>query len=158
MVIIKRATTDKLNELLKLYTNLENYYKIKLSAEEKTQWCGETLKLINNTKLGGVFIALESNRIIGYLSYYFVKGTMKPLKDCVFLNELYVKSKYRKKGVATKLIQSLFRIRIPAFVKRFSVTTSPQVNKVINFYENLGFQIKGKTKAGNVKLEKNLVQ
>lgn len=72
------------------------------------------------------------------------------------MSELYVKPRHRKKGVATKLIRRLFRIRLPSFVKRLTVTALPKATGVIQLYEKLGFRIRGKTRAGNIKLEKEL--
>lgn len=157
VMIIRKARIGDLKVIFRLYLALEKHYDVEPSSDEKVKWKRETLDLIKKSEKGGVLIAVEGNAIVGYLSYYFVRGVCGPLRDCVFLSELYVKSRYRKMGVAGKLVRRFFRLGLPDFVKRYVVTTSFEAGNVICFYEKMGFVRKSKTKAGNVKLVRELV-
>ncbi len=152
---IKISDKTHLKIIYSLWLRLQKFYGHNPSAKQKEQWLQESIWLINHPKEGGILIAVESNEIIGYLSYAIINKRWG-LNNCVFLDSLFVVPSFRKKGVATKLIKKLFEIRLPSFAQKIIVTAHPQAKLAISLYENLGFTNIGKTLAGNIKLEKSI--
>ena len=155
-MLIRHATAGNLDEIYPLWKALETFYDNDPSNKACHKWRKNTLSLIKNLKSGGLYIALKKKKIIGYLSYQFVKRKNGPLEHCVFLSELYVIPSARNLGVATKLINRLFQEKLPSFIAKYAVTTHPKAANVIKLYTRMGFNKVGKTKAGNVLLEKRL--
>ena len=55
-----------------------------------------------------VLIAVADDSIVGYIAYSFI-WSLYANKDFVWLDDLYVEKSYRKRGVATKLMQAMCR-------------------------------------------------
>ncbi len=90
----KKYLYDTLNNTLELrgYDQGEAYSK---------RWIHE---VINDQKRNIVLVAEESKKIQGFLIAHILAG-----KD-IFLNDIYVYPQYRKKGIASSLMNNLHKI------------------------------------------------
>ncbi|XP_017785872.1 PREDICTED: diamine acetyltransferase 2 [Nicrophorus vespilloides] len=80
------------------------------------------------------YVAEVNNKIIGYTLYYICYSTW--IGKSIFLEDLYVKDKYRKQGIGKKLILTIAKLAYETSSRLdFHVLSW---NPAIEFYKSLG--------------------
>jgi ribosomal protein S18 acetylase RimI-like enzyme len=126
-----------------------DYYELKkLECAENTLLTKETvgvplkLKEDFNKSLTGErkdkILFAKSGKIIAYVRYAL---DTRPEKRRVFIADLFVKKGYRKKGIATKLIQKIFQLSKRKKLNKVRLKVLPNNEKAIKLYEKLGFNL-----------------
>lgn len=140
MVIQKvnsREDTIECNELLtKLIINEATYDK-NLRTDYKVK---EYFENIYENKNNALFIAKEENNIAGYAYCKIITSENGPqIYNIVLLDGLYINEKYRKQGIATKLIEECKKWAVNIGAKIFEVNVLAENEKAIELYRKVGF-------------------
>lgn len=87
------------------------------------------------------FIAIEDNKVVGYLAGGLTKGEdYRNLPKVAELDNTFVLKEYRNSGVGTKLYDEFIKWCKSKKVKIIKVQATAQNNKAINFYRKNGFE------------------
>ncbi|KKQ28068.1 MAG: Acetyltransferase, GNAT [Candidatus Magasanikbacteria bacterium GW2011_GWC2_37_14] len=141
----KLATINDTKILLKLNSLLD------LEEKNKKEKISEAVK----KKL--IWVAECDKKIVGYVLVRLFDKMHEQLPNSVFLSDLCVLDNYRGQGIGRMLVQKTLDKKYPKQYHYFSLTHDPKEKDLTNFYKTFGFKVKGKTKAGNVKLVKNII-
>lgn len=142
-MIFQKANLDDYQEILKL-SNI--FDPSETDREEK----------IKQALDGGfVWVAKDSERVVGYVLCQIFGADHKELPNSVFISDLFVLDSHRKQGIGRQLLQTVLAFDFPVNYIHFSITHDPEEKHLSDFYKSFGFEIVGKTKAGNVKMIKN---
>jgi len=85
------------------------------------------------------FVVLENDRIIGYATYFYAYYTW--IGKSMYMDDLYVKSEYRGKGIGASLIKSVIEKAKEDKCKKLRWQVSEWNKPAIDFYKNLGAAI-----------------
>lgn len=96
---IFEATTFDLDQLSELFNEYRKFYKQQDDLESAKKFLSERIK----NKDSVVFVAVDENLLVGFVQLYPLFSSVQ-MKKLWLLNDLFVQSDYRKKGVATELI------------------------------------------------------
>jgi predicted acetyltransferase len=143
---IKLLKQENRSDLESLMTLLDIYY----SSEVKDR---KTIskKFIEKEKAWGYFL---NNELVGYvLIEYFAKDHMN-FTNSVFLSELFVLEKHRRKKIGLELVNYILNLEFPSIFSSIFVTHSPEEVYLTNFYKKCGFKFNRILNSGNVALEK----
>lgn len=146
---IQLATLKDEEVIIKLHSSLYADDKTKTLAEIKKE-VGVALK----DKL--VWVAKLNKDIIGYVLCELFDKKHRYFPNSIFIDGLYLKEEYRKKGVGRRLVEMIFTNKFPKQYTYFSITHDPAFVHLTDFYKSLGFVETGKTDAGNIMMIKKL--
>jgi ribosomal protein S18 acetylase RimI-like enzyme len=91
-------------------------------------------------KSGNIWIALDDNKIIGYLCGDLVKAeSYRNLPLAAELESMFILDEYRSKGIGKMLYDKFLKWCEVNNVKKVRVQASAQNNLAIKFYKKLGF-------------------
>lgn len=101
MFTIRRADSHDLNQLIPLLDNYRIFYRRTSAINEVADFLSERL----NNKDSIIFIAIDeaTNKAIGFTQLYPTFTTTR-LQKALILNDLFVESIYRGKGISKQLI------------------------------------------------------
>ncbi len=97
--MIKKATIHNLDEISNLFDLYRQFYSQPANIAEAKRFLNE--RLINNESV--IYIAEIESSIAGFVQLYPV-FTSVGLRRSWLLNDLFVKKDFRKRGIATELI------------------------------------------------------
>jgi ribosomal protein S18 acetylase RimI-like enzyme len=109
----------------------------------------EFAELVNNKS---IYVAQDEDKIIGYVIFN-IKEQQKegyPYRKVLHLDVVGVDESCRGKGVGQKLIKFLLEVCKDNDFTDFELTVSPENEKAIKFYEELGMKVK------NIKYQMNI--
>ncbi len=113
---------------------LEDHPDQALSDEQVERTLDEFLR---HPEKGAVLLLLEKGAVLGYsILVYFWSNEMGG--DIVNIDELFVKSEHRGKGLGTAFVKSLIEDRFKDCV-RIELVTTPQNERARKLYSSLGF-------------------
>lgn len=92
---------------LEQVTYLLNDYRIFYNKDSDIESCKKFLQERYNNKESQIFVAEQSNKIIGFVQIYPVFSTVN-LQKAYILNDLYVSEAGRGSGAGTQLIEKTF--------------------------------------------------
>ena len=142
---IRKATMEDLQEILNLNDGLLEHEKV-YDVDSYVQDCSFSKANIEYfsdlIKTQFVIVAILKEEIVGYLAgsiyqddtYSFYEGITGEIEN------MFVREKYRKLGVGTKLLNSFFDWCKRKNVKRCFVTALPDNKNAMEFYKNNGFE------------------
>ena len=118
----KKDFEEVINLVRKLYgeKNLKKIHK---------NWGKEYLKLLKD-----IFVLKEDNKIVAYIS-------IDKNENSIYIADLYVLSEYRRKRIATKLIDYVEQIRRKNHKKYLRVDVRRKDKLAVKFYKKLNFVI-----------------
>jgi ribosomal protein S18 acetylase RimI-like enzyme len=94
---------------------------------------------IRNKENGEVIVALDGDRIVGYITVYVrVQSDHWEVKKIGVISGLMVHPAYRRMGIATQLLAAAENIFKRGSVKHFTVYTAVNNQGAIKFYEKCG--------------------
>ena len=133
MKIIK-AELSHLDDLIPLFNDYRIFYKQESDTEAAKMFLKERL-----TKQDSVIYIAYSNQVaVGFTQLYglFSSVAMKPM---YLLNDLYIDSKYRNKGIGAALIKKSKTLCIEKNYNGIIIQTAFD-NPAQHLYQRLGFQ------------------
>lgn len=87
------------------------------------------------------FVAVnDDNNVIGFVDGYIPEDEWWYKEPVAYLDHIVVDKKYRKKGVASKLIEKFEEIVKENNVKRIKLNAFPDNTPAINLYTKFGFK------------------
>ena len=123
-VKIRKAEIEDKEQILKLVKRLYS----RSAPKNVEAWKKYYGKLKNQA-----LIAEVNKKIIAYLAYI-------PYRDALYIADLYVTSKYRRKGIATKLIKTVEKIKKKLKKSYLKVNVRKKDLRARKFYIKLGFK------------------
>ncbi|XP_045163587.2 uncharacterized protein LOC123527917 [Mercenaria mercenaria] len=133
-VKIREAIPDDCEQIAVMIQELADYEKI----SEETNVTADQLRKdgFEEQKWFHCFVAEDEDNLIGYALYYFCYSTWVGVKT--YLEDLYVKSAYRNKGIGTKLFRSVARAAVERKCTRLDWTVLGWNKTSIDFYKKTG--------------------
>jgi ribosomal protein S18 acetylase RimI-like enzyme len=145
-VKIRKATQHDIEDILKLKIKLKNqdiktdpYLKPVDEAEDiYKKYLVHDLKMQNIDRI--ILVAVEDGKIIAYIRGLLVKTLhIFNVKLRGIIDNLYVEEKYRKKGIAKKLIDELIKWFKEKNVDVMTLHVYPHNSRAIALYKKFGF-------------------
>ena len=99
-IIIREANINDLNPLSTIF----DHYRIFYHKESDVTAVSDFLFQRMNNKESTIFIAMEDDKIIGFVQLYPLFSSTR-MKRLLLLNDLFVAENHRGKGVSTLLIE-----------------------------------------------------
>ena len=146
---IRKAKKSDLNQYVSLVGVSNKEYekiigkKIKFRNEEIIRDFNKYTRSKNKI----ILVSLNKRKIIGYLVASIKTG---------HIDFLYVSNRFRKRGVAKRLIRVYSRILQKKRVKRIRLEVNPRNKKAIKFYEKIGFKNLGLIRKSKIGFEYEL--
>lgn len=124
------------------FKEISEIQKIDKIAHKEIKWWNLAKKseLINVNKKELLFAIIDKNKIIGFINYEFRKSFENKVvkKNIIFLNDIYVLSKYRKQSIAKKsILESIKLLKVKYKIKKVKLESPLRLKE---FYEKLGFE------------------
>ena len=88
------------------------------------------------------FVAMEGNKIVGFISTIFYKTFFHP-GGTVLINELVIDKAFRGKGIGMRLISEIKEIAKQRRMNEIEAGTTFNNKKAINFYKKAGLTDEG---------------
>jgi len=137
VAVIRRMGLGDVEEVLKMRSSLDTLYAVDRP--------GPTMTLEDLTPLARgpemhlrVLVAEVEGKVVGFIDYVIPRSPFMPLKDAVYIGELFVKPEHRRRGLGRALVQrviQLARENADKWKARRVVTNAGDRA----FYERLGF-------------------
>lgn len=156
-ILIRKANENDLEDIRKLNYKLfeleYNYFDPALNMEWTFSSIGENY-FKDTIKNGIVLLAIEDNKIIGYLAgsinikLSYVTKTLAELDNC------YVEEEYRNQGIGKQLLEEFKKYCLSQGIEEIKVTCSAKNTNARKFYESNkfeNFEITYKMKIGSEK-------
>jgi ribosomal protein S18 acetylase RimI-like enzyme len=142
---IRKAKEEDLKEYLKLKAEESKEYKIIIGEEIKIPPINKLTKEFNEFVESPnliIFVVEENKKLIAYINSKIHKSFWSKRG---YIDDLFVLKTYRKKGVATKLINEFIKFLEDKKINELQLSVSIKNKKAIELYEKLGFEIISKT-------------
>lgn len=130
---ITQANIEYLEDLVPLFNDYRIFYKQKSNEQLASQFLKDRIQ--NNESI--IFMAYVNNEAVGFTQLYplFSSVSMKPM---YLLNDLFVKSNFRGKGIGEALINKAKALCETQQNKGLALQTATD-NPAQKLYERLGF-------------------
>ena len=115
---------------------------------------GKEEKIKRAIDAGHLWVAKNGKDIVGYILVELFGADHHQLPNSIFLADLFVLDTCRGQGIGTKLVEHALKTLYPAEYTYFSLTHDPDEKHLTDFYQAFGFEVMGKSKAGNVMMIK----
>ena len=108
-------------------------------------------QMIRDQKSFGCLVACEGEEIVGYALYFF--GYYSWTGKSLYMDDLYVKERYRGRNIGTKLLDSLIEIAKKENCTKVRWQVSNWNRKAIEFYTKKGAEFDDIERNCDLKLE-----
>jgi GNAT superfamily N-acetyltransferase len=137
-VAIRKVTPARIPELLKLIRELAKFERL----GHEVQATVESLRkhLCGSKPAAGALIVECDGKLAGYAVYFFTFSTFVG-RPGIWLDDVYVRPKFRHLGVGRRLIEAVARIGARRNCGRFEWTVLNWNKKALDFYVRLGAQV-----------------
>ena len=133
MIKIRKAIPGDEATIFELIKELALYEKEPL---EVTNTASDLKQHLFEDSICHSIVATDNNQIIGFALYYISYSTWKG--KCLYLEDFYVKEKYRKQGIGAQLFNETINIAKSIKAKRMDWQVLSWNELAINFYKKLG--------------------
>lgn len=135
MNTITPLSRNEVPELLELIGELARFEKL----EQELQ---ATVGVLENSFFGpqpaaGAFLARCEGKLAGYAIYFFTFSSFIG-RAGIWLEDLYVRPEFRKRGLGLDLIQAVARVGVERNCGRYEWTALDWNERALNFYDKLG--------------------
>jgi GNAT superfamily N-acetyltransferase len=135
MNTITPLTRSEVPQLLELIRELAEFEKL----EQELQ---TTVPILENSFFGpqpaaGAFLARCNGKLAGYAIYFFTFSSFIG-RAGIWLEDLYVRPEFRKRGLGLDLIKAVARVGVERNCGRFEWTALDWNENALNFYDKLG--------------------
>jgi GNAT superfamily N-acetyltransferase len=133
--VITKITPARIPELLKLIRELARFEHLEHEVESSV----ETLRksLCGPRPAAGALLADCDGKLAGYAIYFFTFSSFIG-RPGIWLEDLYVRPKFRHRGLGRRLIESVAMIGAKRNCGRFDWTVLNWNQKALDFYLGLG--------------------
>lgn len=139
--VIRLLKNQDLPDLVKLARAYWSFEKI--TGFRPNRYQRIATRILKNASLGRIWIALEGDRLIGYLIVVFLMS-LEYGGMAAEIDELYVDGSERGGGVGKALLRAAGRELLQKGVVQVSLRVGKSNSKGIRFYKNLGFRQRNK--------------
>lgn len=133
-MIIHKATIDNLEDLIPLFDAYRRFYKQKSNLPKTREFLLERLQQNDSV----IFIAYMENKAIGFTQLYHLFSSVS-MQRMYLLNDLYVSSTLRGKGIGKALINKAKQLAKVENQKGIAIQTAYD-NTARELYKRLGFE------------------
>lgn len=145
---IRKATCKDIDDLSALLHELFSQ-EVEFVPDAKRQKKG-LKKIIEDKKVGYIFVALHDDKIVGMINLLFSISTALGGKVGI-IEDVIVSATHRQKGIGTKLLAYVLDFAKEKKLKRLILFTDVDNFKAHDFYERQGFHL-----SSMVQFKKNL--
>jgi ribosomal protein S18 acetylase RimI-like enzyme len=135
--MIRKATTQDLDQLTNLFDQYAIFYKKPSNYEKHYSYLKERLE--NNEAI--IFVALDEDnedKLIGFALIYVTFSSLA-LNKILILNDLFVDSSARKKGIGEKLILQTVELAKELGANDIRLRTAKNNTVAQGLYHKMGF-------------------
>ena len=133
MIQVRKARLGDETAIYELIKELAVYEK---EPAEVTNTISELKTHLFEDKICDSLIATYKNEIVGFTLFYISYSTWKG--KCLYLEDFYVKGKYRKQGIGAQLFNETINIAKSIKAKRMDWQVLSWNEIAINFYKKQG--------------------
>ncbi|MDZ5474487.1 GNAT family N-acetyltransferase [Bacillus sp. 31A1R] len=133
---IRRATQEELDLVVELFDGYRTFYNQPYDKEGARKFIYD--RMLNNESM--IFLAFEEDEAIGFTQLYPTFSSVSMRKSLI-LNDLYVKTNARRKGVGEALINKAFEYAKEIGAKGVLLETGRENTKAQALYEKMGFTL-----------------
>lgn len=138
--VVATLQQEFITEHQKLYDS--TFYALHLDAS--TEWSSWALKRLQSNELG-LFIAVENDTIIGYISGYIeTRAPIYKLQTVGYISNMYVLLNFRGKRIGSKLHRALLQWFKEKSVAHIELNVDAQATATIATWHHLGYKEVGK--------------
>jgi GNAT superfamily N-acetyltransferase len=135
MNAITPLTRSEVPELLELIRELAQFEKLEHELQA-------TVGVLENSFFGsppaaGALLARCEGKLAGYAIYFFTFSSFIG-RAGIWLEDLYVRPEFRKRGLGLDLIKAVARVGVDRNCGRFEWTALDWNENALNFYDKLG--------------------
>lgn len=134
-MIIIRVDNTQGNLVFDLFDKYRIFYQQQSNIEVARKFIQE--RLDNNESV--IFVALAGNEPVGFTQLYPKYSSMRATKNWI-LNDLYVETIHRKKGIGEKLIEKAMDFARQNNAKFVELSTAVDNYIAQSLYERIGFK------------------
>jgi GNAT superfamily N-acetyltransferase len=131
MINIRKGTEQDIPAALDLIKELATYEK----APNEVEVSIDEMKKDFANKVFDFFVAELDNEIVGIALYYYKYSTWKG--RCIYLDDIVVTEKHRKKGIGMALIKALINVAKQEKVRKLEWQVLKWNTPAIEFYKKL---------------------
>ncbi len=133
------VTIDRIQE--KDFEGLISMFKEFAAFQKSSDKMINTVEKMREEKdfLHGFVLKDERGNLLGYVTFFFAYYTWKG--KSLYMDDLYVREKYRGKGYGSALINEVIKVARKNKCYRVRWQVSKWVDPTINFYQNLGAEV-----------------
>lgn len=133
-IVIRQAQEKDYQQIIGLFKEFATFQKMPDKMTNSLELMLEENEYFN------AFVAVnQKDEIIGYASWFFAYYTW--IGKSLYLDDIYVKQDYRRKGIGLKLMLTLFDLAKKENCKKVRWQVSKWNKNAIEFYKNLGADI-----------------
>lgn len=133
---IRNATISDIDELVSLFDSYRGFYGKSSDVRSAKEFLSERL----NNKDSVIYVAESENNLVGFVQLYPIFSSTR-MKKMWLLNDLFVNSNYRGKGIAIKLIEEARKLVRNTSACSMVLETEKTNNIGNNLYPKMGFQL-----------------
>jgi GNAT superfamily N-acetyltransferase len=135
MNTITPLTRSEVPQLLELIRELARFEKLENDVVA-------TVEILENSFFGrqpsaGAFLARRDGKLAGYAIYFFTFSSFIG-RAGIWLEDVYVRPEFRKRGLGLGLIRAVARVGVERNCGRFEWTALNWNENALNFYDRLG--------------------
>ncbi|RIE04906.1 GNAT family N-acetyltransferase [Cohnella faecalis] len=132
---IVRAESAHLDELAPLFDLYRQFYGQSSNEAAAREYLEQRMHAAESV----VFIAMENGRGVGFTQLYPTFSSIS-IKRSLILNDLFVHSDFRRRGIAEKLLHAAKSYAIETGAKALSLSTASDNESAQRLYESFGFE------------------
>ncbi len=131
---VKQISANEAGLVIELFDKYRVFYKQESDIALAESFIND--RLSNNESV--IYVALWDDKPVGFTQLYPKYSSMRAVKNWI-LNDLYVDVAYRKKGIASKLIQAAMDFAKANKAKFVQLETQTDNFNAQRLYESVGF-------------------
>ena len=135
---ITKITSARVPELLKLIHELAKFERLEHEVEATVQ--SLRASFFSPQPVAGALLADCDGKLAGYAIYFFTFSSFVG-RAGIWLEDVYVRPKYRQQGVGGALIRAIAQVGVERNCGRYEWTVLNWNEKALNFYHSLGARV-----------------
>ncbi|MGO8700222.1 MAG: N-acetyltransferase family protein [Limisphaerales bacterium] len=135
---ITKITSARVPELLRLVRELAKFERLEHEVEATARSLRDSF--FSPQPAAGALLADCDGKLAGYAIYFFTFSSFVG-RAGIWLDDVYVRPKYRRQGVGRALIQAVAQIGVERNCGRYEWTALNWNTKALDFYDSLGARV-----------------
>jgi GNAT superfamily N-acetyltransferase len=138
-VTIAPLTPAEVPTLLELVRELARFEKLEHEVVATVESLNEAL--FGKQTVAGALLARGDGEVAGYAIYFFTFSSFVG-RAGIWLEDVYVRPPFRKRGLGRQLIEAVARVGVERGCGRFEWTALDWNERALEFYRGLGAQVR----------------